>query len=1227
MKQRRVLFQRILVILLALIVVMTGIIPFIPGSFSGQSLILPVAQAAEDTTADGSNGDWSASKVTYYASDPNHANIGAEVMVRYGDIDNFGADWGGKNPFTGEVINAPYPTIIHESDDPDGTDQLMVVKGFIDAVKNNKISGDWKNRDDIADGYTRSYYYTKSQTLPSVVPIDMVYNLRGIQVKSAVLQMYVNDFQARKPKDKGWNNNVTYTAYLNGVAAPFISNQINTMNQRGPLGQLLTFNIPTNYLPLLQDGRLTIKLDDDTTTENPYGDAMAIDFVKLLINPGDYSNVGSISGKVTDTANKPIAGATVSVMGMAVAVTDSSGNYQLNKVPFGLVVLEASASGYQTERMEIPNFKKGYDQAANFKLTAQSNNANLDNLVVSSGNPLQLSPSFNKDTTSYTIDLDSNAASVLVTPTLEDKGATMTVNGAALASGTAKEIPLSIGQTTVTVVVKAPNGITTKTYTVTIKTPQLSISRSLGKSTVKVGDETAITYTIEPKPLRADQVAGNDSIYEMTNILYREDVPSGVTVTYLDSSWTTTSSNSSSHIDVKLPSIKYQRSGDQYIAPNQTYTVKLKATQDGSYIFDNAQLEYPYVDGTRKTGRFNSLILYAEPVVTSMMIDKQELEMKVGDVYDRLKVTVLPAQADQRVTWSSSQTAIVAVDSGVLTAKAPGIATITVTSADGRVSAQCKVTVTQPVTGVSLDKSRLTMYVGDKEQLTATVKPSNATNQTVKWSTGDSAIATVDENGEVTAKAIGKTTIKVTASGGYTATCEIEVLPALIKVTGVELNQSDATMNVGDTLQLVATVKPENATNDKVTWSTSDEAVATVDENGTIVAKKPGTAMIKVTTVEGNFTATCIVTVLDQFTGFKVYGSAEGGPSLKYEGVTFVKPVFVELEYPDSLAKELWVDGSKLTYPGVRIKIEKEGTTIIGYREKLSDAKLTYKAITINQISTGGKGIITIKQTDAASGKIHLDITINEKDFSYPVSEVMYQIEKADKQFNFSKVVADQKMSKIGSVYSDDSKQSLDSGFYLVSATVIELVPVYDEKGDVVGNEQHPVTLEQKEGFLVSPGYTLNEKIIQIADGTTLTSSSKIVSNKPITVSLIKEKPTDSFFNASVTRPSNDSQKLLFGTLFDKNNDGVITMTGPSDKKDWDWLIDNVQVAIVPNGTNPASAWRPLKSAQIVITAPDVEWEIYLKITDTATRWGSPAVENYKKLNGTFKIITNKKKL
>ena len=170
------------------------------------------------------------------------------------------------------------------------------------------------------------------------------------------------------------------------------------------------------------------------------------------------------------------------------------------------------------------------------------------------------------------------------------------------------------------------------------------------------------------------------------------------------------------------------------------------------------------------------------------------------------------------------------------------------------------------VTDVKLDKSEITLVlINDTQQLTATVVPENATNQKVAWTSNNEAVATVDSSGVVTAKGEGQCTITVTTDDfGYTATCEITVLeqpPVVIDVTGVSLDESEVTLNIGDTKQLNAVVEPENATNKNVTWSTLDYKIATVDLNGVVTAKAQGETLVLVTTVNGAIKDTCRILV------------------------------------------------------------------------------------------------------------------------------------------------------------------------------------------------------------------------------------------------------------------------------------------------------------------------------------------------------------------------------
>lgn len=180
--------------------------------------------------------------------------------------------------------------------------------------------------------------------------------------------------------------------------------------------------------------------------------------------------------------------------------------------------------------------------------------------------------------------------------------------------------------------------------------------------------------------------------------------------------------------------------------------------------------------------RISGFELYGtEPVAAEgIAIDKESLTIDVGSSA-RLNATVLPEGATNKtVVWSSSDESVAAVGiSGVVTAVGVGSATITATTADGKHSATCEVTaVPVSVTGVKLDKTSIELEINHSSNLYATVLPANATNKAITWASGDESIATVDNNGAVTAVSQGETDITVTtADGQFTATCAVKVVP------------------------------------------------------------------------------------------------------------------------------------------------------------------------------------------------------------------------------------------------------------------------------------------------------------------------------------------------------------------------------------------------------------------------------------------------------------------
>lgn len=250
--------------------------------------------------------------------------------------------------------------------------------------------------------------------------------------------------------------------------------------------------------------------------------------------------------------------------------------------------------------------------------------------------------------------------------------------------------------------------------------------------------------------------------------------------------------------------------------------------------------------------------------VTGVSLSQTELSLSKGGTAT-LTATVAPSDAtNQNVTWSSNNTEVATVNNGTVTAVSGGKATITVTTEDGGHTATCNVTVTVPVTGISLSQTELSLEKGKTATLTATVAPSDATNQNVSWRSNNTAVATV-ENGTVTAISEGNATITVTTEdGGHTATCSVKVKSNStnpVHVTGVKLSLATLPLKLGTSHTLVASVEPANATNKAVTWSSSNEAVASVSDKGVVEAKTVGTATITVTTKDGGHTATCEVSV------------------------------------------------------------------------------------------------------------------------------------------------------------------------------------------------------------------------------------------------------------------------------------------------------------------------------------------------------------------------------
>ena len=285
------------------------------------------------------------------------------------------------------------------------------------------------------------------------------------------------------------------------------------------------------------------------------------------------------------------------------------------------------------------------------------------------------------------------------------------------------------------------------------------------------------------------------------------------------------------------------------------------ATVDGNGVITAKAAGSTVITATTENGLTATCNVLVPVEAESVTLNTTEATISVGRTV-QLTATILPEDtAVKTVTWESSAPGTASVNSdGLVTGVAAGTATITVKTSNGK-TATCEITVVIGVESVSLDKTEATLEVGETVTLTATVLPENAGNKSVTWHSSAENVATVDENGVVTAKAAGTATISVlTADGNKEATCTVTVTAPVTEVTGVTLDKTSATLDVGGTVTLNATIAPENATDTSVTWKSSDTSVAVVNDNGVVTAVKAGTATITVTTANGK-TATCTITV------------------------------------------------------------------------------------------------------------------------------------------------------------------------------------------------------------------------------------------------------------------------------------------------------------------------------------------------------------------------------
>ena len=224
-------------------------------------------------------------------------------------------------------------------------------------------------------------------------------------------------------------------------------------------------------------------------------------------------------------------------------------------------------------------------------------------------------------------------------------------------------------------------------------------------------------------------------------------------------------------------------------------------------------------------------------------------------------------------TWEIGDDSIASVDAnGVITGIKGGNTIVTLTSADGKFSAKCPVTVNQPLKAIKMDDIALETNGHTSETVAYTLEPADTTEDDVTLSVADESIAKLEGNKLV---AVSDGATKITATSGIVKTSA--KVTVTTKVEQIVLNKTEGVLTVGNSVTVTATVTPDNATNTTINWTSSDEKVATVDSNGKVTAVAAGNATIKATSEsDGDVSADYALTV----------NKAAAKPATNYSGTT-----------------------------------------------------------------------------------------------------------------------------------------------------------------------------------------------------------------------------------------------------------------------------------------------------------------------------------------------------
>lgn len=595
------------------------------------------------------------------------------------------------------------------------------------------------------------------------------------------------------------------------------------------------------------------------------------------------NSFGVTSANATPAKIKEISGNTVKFTSTNtnVASIDSNGTVSLKAKGSATVKM----SVYATASATTPLLEKSVDVTVKQPVTGVNITSANGSNTVNAGDTLQLTAKVSP----------SNASDTSVTWSSSSTG---------IAKVSTTGLVTGVAAGTAVITAKANDGSNkSATFTVTVTKKVIKVTKiSLSASTLltKVGCTEKITATVTPTNADNRAVTWSSSaptvasVDQSGNIIAKSVGNATITVKAKDGSGVTATCWVNV-TDIKVTSITLNKTTlniktgatEQLTAkvqPTDATNSKVTWSSNNKDVAEvdqtgmitakkegSAVITVTAQDGSGKTATCQ--VNVTDIKVSGITLSASTLAMQTEDVKQLSVTNITPANATNKaLKWESKNTWVATVDeSGNVTAKNPGEATITVTAADnGGAQATCKVTVTErtapviKVTQIQLSQTRASLNEGKELQLTATVLPANATNQSLTWSSSVEGVATVDPTGKVTAIKAGTTVITATAKddSGISASCTVQVTVPTVKVTGITLNKTTASVVKGKTVALTATVTPDTATDKTIKWTTSNKNVATVGTDGVVTAVAAGTATITATAADDSgVKATCKITV------------------------------------------------------------------------------------------------------------------------------------------------------------------------------------------------------------------------------------------------------------------------------------------------------------------------------------------------------------------------------